>query len=110
MTIQYSVTQQTDNVGSIATLASTGAYLLIYSGPAPAHCSIAASGSLLASLPMSNPIGTATAGVLTMSAITSEAATGTGTAGYWRLCTDNTGATVVAQGTIFQTLVTTTNN
>lgn len=100
MTIQYSVTQQTDNVGNIATLAGTTAYLLIYSGSAPAHCSTAASGTLLASLPMSNPIGTATSGVLTMSAITSEATGAAGTAGYWRICTSSAGTTVVAQGTV----------
>lgn len=100
MTIQYSVTQQTDNVGNIATLAGTTAYLLIYSGAVPAHCSTAASGTLLASLPMSNPIGSAASGVLTMSAITSEATGNAGTAGYWRICTSAAGTTVIAQGTV----------
>jgi hypothetical protein len=100
MTIQYSVTHQSDNVTDIVTLASTTAYLLIYSGSVPAHCATAASGTLLASLPMSNPIGTVTSGVLTMSAITAAAASSAGTAGYWRICTSSAGTTVIAQGTV----------
>lgn len=99
MAIQYSVTHQTNNVTDIVTLASTTAYLLIYSGGAPAHCGTAASGTLLASLPMSNPIGTVTSGVLTMSAITAAATGNAGTAGYWRICTSSAGTTVIAQGT-----------
>ena len=100
MAIQYSVTHQTNNVADISTLASTGAYLLIYTGSAPANCGTAASGTLLASLPMSNPIGTSSAGVLTMSAITSANTGNSGTAGYWRICTSAAGTTVIAQGTV----------
>jgi len=75
--------------------------LLIYSGSAPANCGTAASGTLLASLPCSNPFGAApSAGVLTASAITSEATGNAGTAGYWRLCISSAGTTVVAQGTV----------
>ena len=100
MTIQYSTTHRTNDVADIATQAGSTAYLLIYSGSPPANCATAASGTLLASLPMSNPIGTASSGVLTMSAITSEAAAATGTAGYWRICTSSAGTTCVAQGTV----------
>jgi hypothetical protein len=99
-TIQYSVTQQTDNVTNIVSLAGGTAYLLIYTGSPPAHCSTSASGTLLVSLPMSSTIGTVTSGVLTMSAITSENATNSGTAGYWRIATSSAGTTVVAQGTV----------
>lgn len=98
--IQYSVTQQTANVTSIVSLAGGTAYLLIYSGSAPAHCSTTASGTLLVSLPMSATIGTVTAGVLTMSAITTTNAANSGTAGYWRIATSAAGTTVVAQGTV----------
>jgi hypothetical protein len=49
---------------------------------------------------MSNPIGTVSSGVLTMSAITSEATGNAGTAGYWRICTSSAGTTVIAQGTV----------
>src|ERR1700761_6007482 len=78
-TIQYSVTQQTDNVTSIVTLAGSTAYLLIYTGSVPAHCSTTASGTLLVSLPMSSTIGTVSSGVLTMSSITATNAANSGT-------------------------------
>ncbi len=100
MAIQYSTTHRNDCMTDIVTLAGSTAYLLIYSGSPPANCATAASGTLLASLPMSATIGTVSSGVLTMSAITSEAAAATGTAGYWRICTSSAGTTVVAQGTV----------
>lgn len=100
MTIQYSVTQQNDNVGNISTLLGSTAYLLIYSGSVPAHCSTAASGTLLASLPCSSTFGTTSSGVLTANAITTENTVAAATAGYWRLCTSSAGTTVVAQGTV----------
>jgi hypothetical protein len=100
MTIQYSTTHRTNNVTDIVTQLSTTGYLLIYSGSAPANCGTAASGTLLASLPLSSTAGTVASGVLTLNAITSAAAAATGTAGYWRLCTSSAGTTVVAQGTV----------
>lgn len=101
MAIQYSTTHRNNNMADITTQAATTAYLLIYSGSPPANCGTAASGTLLASLPMSNPIAAApSSGVLTMSAITSAAASATGTAGYWRICTSSAGTTCVAQGTV----------
>lgn len=100
MTIQYSTTHRSDCMTDLVTLLGTTGYLLIYTGSAPANCGTAASGTLLASLPLSNPVGTVTSGVLTLSAVTSEAAAATGTAGYFRLCTDSTGATCIAQGTV----------
>ena len=100
MTIQYNATHRNNDMTDIVTQAGTTAYLLIYSGSVPANCAASATGTLLASLPMSNPIGTTSSGVLTMSAITSEAASATGTAGYWRICTSSAGTTCVAQGTV----------
>ena len=101
MAIQYSVTHQNNNVADITTQLSTTPFLLIYSGAAPAHCSTAASGTLLATLTCSNPFAPApSAGVLTASAITSAATGNAGTAGYWRLCTSSAGTTVIAQGTV----------
>jgi hypothetical protein len=100
MAVQYSTTHRTNNMTDIVTdLGATG-YLLIYTGSAPANCGTAASGTLLASLPLSATPGTVSAGVLTMNAITSAAAAATGTAGYWRLCTSSAGTTVVAQGAV----------
>jgi hypothetical protein len=99
-TIQYSVTQQNSNMTGIVTNAGATAYLLIYSGSVPAHCATAASGTLLVSMPMSSTIGTVSAGVLTMNAITTTATVAAGTAGYWRIATTSGGTTVVAQGTV----------
>ena len=111
MTIQYSTAHRNANMNDITTQAGTGAYFILYTGSVPATCATTASGTQLAALPCSNPFAAgASAGLLTASSITNETATNTGTAGYWRLCTDNTGTTCVAQGTIFQTLATTTNN
>lgn len=104
MTIQYSTTHRNNNVADITSQAGSTAYLLIYSGSAPADCAAAATGTLLASLPMSNPIAPApSGGVLTMSAITAENAVATGTAGYFRICTSSAGTTCVAQGTVTAT-------
>jgi len=91
----------------ITTAAGSTPYLMIWTGSAPAKSSgsyVAATGTLLATLPMSNPIGPgASGGVLTLSAITTETGAATGTPGYFRICTTNSdgsaGANVVAQGT-----------
>lgn len=99
MAIQYSTTHRNNNMADITTQLSTTAFLLLYSGSAPANCGTAASGTLLCSLPCTNPFGAApSAGVLTASTITTTNAAATGTAGYWRLCTSSAGTTVVAQG------------
>lgn len=103
MTIQYSTTHRNNNMTDIVTDLGATSYLLIYTGSVPANCAAAATGTLLASLPCSATFGTVSGGVLTANTITGENATGTGTAGYWRLCTSSAGTTVVAQGTIYQT-------
>lgn len=99
MALQYSTTVRNDELNQVVSVAGSTAYILVYSGSAPANCAASATGTLLLSLPCSSTIGTVSGGVLTFSAITSEAPGANGTAGYWRLCTDNTGATCVAQGT-----------
>lgn len=101
--LQYSATHRTNNMTDLVTQAGATAYLLVYSGAAPANCAAAATGTLLASLPCSATFGTVTTGVLTANAITSAAAAASGTAGYWRLCTSSAGTTVVAQGNVYQT-------
>lgn len=100
MAIQYSTTHRTNNMTDIVTLLGATGFLLVYTGAAPANCGTAASGTLLASLPLSATAGTITSGVLTMNAITSAAAGAAGTAGYWRLCTSSAGTTVIAQGAV----------
>ena len=89
----------------ITTDAGTTAFLQIWTSVAApaAHAFGAAGGTLLATLPMTNPIGPASsAGVLTLSAITTTAAVGSGTPGGYRICTatgDTDGTHVIAQGT-----------
>lgn len=101
MAIQYSTTHRNNNLADITTQAGATAFLLIYTGAQPANCGTAASGTLLASLPLSNPIAPApSGGVLTMSAVTSANTGNAGTAGYWRICTSSAGTTVVAQGAV----------
>jgi hypothetical protein len=75
-----------------------GAGLLrIYDGSRPATCGTAT--TLLAELTFSDPCGTKTGGVLTMSAITSDSsANATGTASWYRMV-DSTG-TCVADGNV----------
>ncbi len=99
MAVQYSTTHRTNAMTDLVTDLGTTPYLLIYSGSPPANCAAAATGTLLASLPGSNPAGTVTSGVLTFSAFTTENASATGTAGYYRLCTSSAGTTCVSQGT-----------
>lgn len=101
MTIQYSTTHRNNNMADITTQLATTAFLLIYTGAPPANPGSAATGTLLVSIPCSNPFAAAPAGgVLTASAFTATNAVANGTAGYWRLCTSSAGTTCVAQGTV----------
>ena len=101
--IQYSASHRQANMTEVVTEAAATAFLLIYSGAAPANAAAAATGTLLASLPCSPTMGTVASGVLTANAITAAAAAAAGIAGYWRLCTSSAGTTVIAQGNVFQT-------
>ena len=100
MAIQYSTTHRNNNMTDLVTDLGATAFLLIYTGAAPANCGTAASGTLLVSMPCSATAGTVSGGVLTMNAITTTATGASGTAGYWRLCTSSAGTTVVAQGAV----------
>lgn len=90
----------------ITTDAGAAAYIQIWTSVAApaAHAFGAAGGTLLATLPMTvtNIAPAASAGVLTLSAITTTAAVGSGTPGGYRICTatgDTDGTHVIAQGT-----------
>jgi hypothetical protein len=108
MGIQYSTTHRTNNVTDLVTQAGSTAYILLYSGSAPANCAAAATGTLLSSNACSSAIGTVSSGVLTFNAISNGTAAA-GTAGYWRLCTSSAGTTCIAQGTVYGTTTATTN-
>ena len=108
--LQYSTTHRTNNMADVVTQAGTTAHLAIFTGAPPANAGTAPSGTLLVSLPMSNPIGTVSAGVLTASAITATAAVAAGNAGYFKIfpTATVTGTDSVAQGNCYagSTLVT----
>lgn len=89
----------------ITTDAGTTAYMQIWTSVAApsSHAFPAAGGTLLVTLPMTNPIAPgASNGVLTLSAITTTAAVASGTPGGYRIITQSTdtdGTHVIAQGT-----------
>ncbi len=101
----------------ITTDAGTTAYLMIWTGAPPAKVSnayVAPTGTLLASLPCTNPIAPASVnGMLTFSAITGATGAAAGVPGYYRLntsATDTAGAGVVMQGTCGDTAASTTGD
>lgn len=73
----------------------TGAPVVrIYSGTRPSSVAGAITGTLLAQLTMSDPCGTVSGGVLTLSAITADSsADATGTATHFRCFSTNDGVT-----------------
>ena len=86
MALQYSTTHRTNAMTDIATQVGSSGLLKIWTGSPPATCATADSGSLLATLTCNaGGFGSASGGVLTVSAITSNTASGTGTAGYFRI-------------------------
>lgn len=102
MALQYSTTHRTNSMSDIATQAGTSALLKIWTGSPPANCATTDSGSLLATLTCNvSALGTASGGVLTFNAITSNAASGAGTAGYFRIYPSAaTGTNAVLQGLV----------
>jgi hypothetical protein len=96
MSISYQDTVRNTRMAAITTAAGTTPYLEIFTGTEPGKTSgtfNADTGTKLASLPCSNPLGgSPSAGVLTFGAITSETALASGTPGYARLKTAQNGA------------------
>ena len=98
MAIQYSTTHRTNAMTQLATDIGTNAQIIIYTGTMPANVGTAPSGTLLAQFAgNATQFGTASGGVLTASAVANVNATGSGTAGYFRINTS--GGTAVVQGT-----------
>jgi len=98
MAIQYSTTHRTNAMTQLATDIGTNAQIIIYTGTMPANVGTAPSGTLLVQFAgNATQFGTASGGVLTASAVANVNATGSGTAGYFRINTS--GGTAVVQGT-----------
>lgn len=98
MAIQYSTTHRTNAMSTLNTDIGASAQIIIYTGSAPANVATAPTGTLLVQFAgNAGGFGSASAGVLTASAIANATASGTGTAGYFRINTS--GGTAVVQGT-----------
>lgn len=102
MSLQYSTTHRTNDMTDVVTQAGATAFLAIFTGAPPATCATASSGTLAVSLPLSNPIGTVTNGVLTFSAITPTNAVASVAGGYFRIFPSavTSGTNAVTQGTV----------
>ena len=98
--IQYALAHRNACLADLISRAGASACLLLYTGAPPPTCDDQATGTLLAALPCSNPIGTVLDGELQFGAITPQASAAAATAGCWRLCTSSNGAIAVAQGSV----------
>lgn len=101
MSIQLSIAVRNARLSAIPNTIGASAYLEIYSGAMPASCSAAATGTLLAKIPLPATYFAAPAsGSMAMTGTWSElSADASGTAGYFRLY-DNLIATCHMQGTV----------
>lgn len=103
MAIKLSVGVRNARLDSIETTISTGPLLRIYTGAAPAATTDAASGSLLATITLpSDWLAAASGGAKAKAGSWTVAASGTGTAGYFRVL-ETSGTTTHIQGTVTAT-------
>lgn len=103
MTLQYSVAVRNAKLDQVESIIGTAARLKVFTGSPPANCAAADSGSLLATVVLpSDWMNAASGGTKTLLGTWSVAASGTGTAGYFRLY-DSGVTTCGAQGTITAT-------
>lgn len=100
MALSYSTTLRNNMLDEITSIVGASGRLKIYSGSAPSSVNDAATGTLLADLPLSATFaGAAGSGQLEANSITSDTdADATGTAGYFRLTTS--GGTAHVQGSV----------
>jgi len=98
MAVQFSVAVRNARLDAIETTISTSPKLRILTGTQPATCATAESGSLLIEIALpSDWAAAASSGSKAKSGTWSGSATGTGTAGYYRIV-DNAGTTCHEQG------------
>ncbi len=101
MTLQYSTAVRNAKLDAIETAIGTSAIMRIRSGAAPADCSVADSGTVLATLNLpSDWLAAASGGSKAKSGAWEDgSADATGTAGHFRIY-DSTGTVCHMQGTI----------
>ncbi len=103
MAIKLSVGVRNGRLDSVETVISTAPLLRIYTGAAPSATTDAASGTLLATITLpSDWLAAASAGSKAKAGTWTVAASGTGTAGYFRVL-ETSGTTTHIQGTVTAT-------
>lgn len=103
MAIQLSVTARNGRLDQIETTIGASAKLYLRTGSPPADCAQADSGSLLATLDLpSDWMAAASGGSKAKAGTWQVAASGTGTAGHFRI-KDSSGTTCHLQGTVTAT-------
>ncbi len=103
MAIQLSVAARNARLDSIETVVGTSPFLQIRTGAQPATCATAASGTLLAELPLpSDWMGAASGGSKALAGSWTVAAVATNTAAHYRIV-DNAKTTCHEQGTVTAT-------
>lgn len=95
-TPQYTATHRSAEMTDLVTAIGSTGYLVLLTGSAPASVATVDTGTVLVSLPLSSTAGTVSAGVLTFNAITTTAATATGTAAHFLICSTSSTANCVA--------------
>jgi hypothetical protein len=111
MSLQYSVADRTNKMTQLATDVGVNAVIKTFTGSMPATCATADTGTLLVQhAGNATQFGTASAGVLTTSAVATVNAVAAGVAGYVRVYPNAATTTnAVFQGLAFQSVPLTTN-
>lgn len=100
MALQFSIVVRNAELDSIEATIGTSPVLKMWTGAAPANCAAADTGSLLVSMNLpADWMTNASGGTKTLQGLWSGIATGTGTAGYFRIY-NTAGATCGLQGSV----------
>ena len=100
MTLNYSTTLRTNQVGAIQTTVGSSGTLKFFSGAKPANCAAADPTGTLATVTLPSTFLTSSGGATTISGTWSVAASGTGTIASFRIYN---GATCHLQGSVTAT-------
>lgn len=93
---QYTSTHRSSAMTDLVSAIGGTGFLMILTGAQPASVATVDSGTILVVMPLSATPGTVSAGVLTFNAITSTAASATGTAAHFLVCTTSSTTNCVA--------------
>lgn len=100
MALQYSIAVNNARLDQVETTVGTAPRLQLRSGPPPANCAAAASGTLLAELTLpSDWMANAASASKAKAGVWSGTGSAAGTIGHFRIL-DSSGATCHAQGTV----------